>query len=90
MASSEGTAPEYHIELRERLTMVWNFRSLLFAIQMVFSVMLVDETATLKMCMHYNKAFFTENREQHVAANDYLKETKETEIERLYLFRIRL
>ena len=42
-----SVAPEYHIELRERPAMVWDFHSLLLAIQMMFSFMLVDETATL-------------------------------------------
>ena len=53
-------APEYHIELRERHTMVWDFHSLLLAIQMMFSFMLVDETATLKLCPNCYKAFFAE------------------------------
>ena len=50
MAAFEGIAPEYHIELSDRPTVVWDFHSLLLAIQMMFSFMLVDETATLKLC----------------------------------------
>ena len=61
MAAFEGIAPEYHIELRDRPTMVWDFHSLLLAIQMMFSFMLVDETATLKLCPNCYKAFFAEN-----------------------------
>ena len=61
MAAFEGIAPEYHIELRDRPTMVWDFHSLLLAIQIMFSFMLVDETATLKLCANCYKAFFTEN-----------------------------
>ena len=63
MAAFEGIAPEYHIELRDRPTMVWDFHSLLLAIQMMFSFMLVDETATLKLCPNCYKAFFTENED---------------------------
>ena len=63
MAAFEGIAPEYHIELRERPTMVWDFHSLLLAIQMMFSFMLVDETATLKLCPNCYKAFFSENED---------------------------
>ena len=63
MAAFEGIAPEYHIELRERPTMVWDFHSLLLAIQMMFSFMLVDETAVLKLCPKCSKAFFTENED---------------------------
>ena len=49
MTAFEGIAPEYHIELRERSTIVWDFHSLLLAIQMMFSVMLADETSSLSM-----------------------------------------
>ena len=63
MAAFEGIAPEYHIELRDRPTMVWDFHSLLLAIQMMFSFMLVDETAMLKLCPNCYKAFFTENKD---------------------------
>lgn len=61
MAAFEGIAPEYHIELKDRPTMVWDFHSLLLAIQMMFSFMLVDETSTLKLCPNCYKAFFAEN-----------------------------
>ena len=61
MVAFEGIAPEYHIELKDRPTMVWDFHSLLLAIQMMFSFMLVDETSTLKLCPNCYKAFFAEN-----------------------------
>ena len=61
MAAFGGIAPNYHIELWERPTIVWDFHSLLLAIQMMFSFMLVDETATLKLCPNCYKAFFAEN-----------------------------
>ena len=63
MASCYGIAQEYHIELSDRPTVVWDFHSLLLAIQMMFSFMLVDETSTLKLCHNCYKAFFTENKD---------------------------
>ena len=63
MAAFEGIAPEYHIELKDRPTMVWDFHSLLLAIQMMFSFILVAETSTLKLCPNCYKAFFTENED---------------------------
>ena len=63
MAAFEGIAPEYHIELRERPTIVWDFHSLLLAIQMMFSFMLADETSSLKICTNCYQAFFTENED---------------------------
>ena len=63
MAAFEGIAPEYHIELRERPTIVWDFHSLLLAIQMMFSFILADETSRLKICANCYQAFFTENED---------------------------
>ena len=63
MAAFEGIAPEYHIELRDQPTLVWDFHSLLLAIQMMFSFMLVDETFRLKLYPNCYKAFFTENED---------------------------
>lgn len=57
MAAFGGIAPTYHIELLERPTIVWDFHSLLLAIQMMFSFMLTDEKSSLKVCKHCDKVF---------------------------------
>lgn len=62
MAAFGGIAPNYHIELWERPTIVWDFHSLLLAIQMMFSFMLADETSSLKLCKNCMKAFFCQGR----------------------------
>ncbi|MBQ3194779.1 MAG: hypothetical protein IJB59_14555 [Oscillospiraceae bacterium] len=49
--------------LSNMLGLHWDFHSLLLAIQMMFSFMLVDETSSLKLCPNCYKAFFTENEE---------------------------
>lgn len=61
MAAFGGIAPSYHIELRERPTLVWDFHSLLLAIQMMFSFMLADETSSLKLCKNCMRAFFAKD-----------------------------
>ncbi len=61
MAAFDGIAPSYHIELREKPTLVWDFHSLLLAIQMLFSFMLTDEWSTLRLCPNCKKVF-TANR----------------------------
>lgn len=38
-------------------TIVWDFYSLLFGVQMVFSFMLTDEKSTLRVCKHSGNAF---------------------------------
>lgn len=57
MTAFGGIAPTYHIELRERPTIVWDFHSLLLGVQMMFSFMLTDEKSSLKVCKHCGKAF---------------------------------
>ena len=57
MAAFGGVAPTYHIELRERPTLIWDFNSLLLCIQMMFSFMLTDDDSSLKVCKHCGKAF---------------------------------
>lgn len=52
-----GIAPTYHIELLNKPTIVWDFHSLLLAIQMMFSFMITDENSTLKLCKHCGKIF---------------------------------
>ena len=57
MLAFGGVAPTYHIELRERPTLIWDFNSLLLCIQMMFSFMLTDDDSSLKVCKHCGKAF---------------------------------
>ena len=57
MAAFGGVAPTYHIELRERPTLIWDFNSLLLCIQMMFSFMLTDDDSSLNVCKHCGKAF---------------------------------
>ena len=64
MAAFGGNAPSYHMELRERPVIVWDFHSLLLAIQMMFSFMLADETSSLRLCRHCMKAFFAKSDDE--------------------------
>ena len=61
MSAFGGSAPTYHIELRERPTMVWDFHSLLLQVQMLFSVMLTDDTSSMRCCANCGKVFVAEN-----------------------------
>ena len=55
MAAFGGVAPSYHIELLDKLTIYWDFYSLLLDIQMMFSFMLVDGDQPLRLCKHCQK-----------------------------------
>lgn len=57
MRAFGGVAPTYHIELHNKPVMYWEFHSLMIAIEMMFSFMLVDEENSLHLCKHCEKIF---------------------------------
>jgi hypothetical protein len=61
MSAFGGIAPSYHIELLDKPTIVWDFHSLLLAIQMMFSFMLTDDKNTLRLCKHCDRIFNAKN-----------------------------
>ena len=61
IAAFGGIAPTYHIELRERPIIVWDFHSLLLQVQMLFSVMLTDDSSTMRCCPDCGKVFVSES-----------------------------
>jgi hypothetical protein len=61
MSAFGGIAPMYRIELLDKPTIVWDFHSLLLAIQMMFSFMLTDDKNTLRLCKHCDKVFNATN-----------------------------
>ena len=70
MAAFGGIAPSYHVELRDRPTIVWDYHSLLLAIQMMFSFMLADETSHLTLCRNCMKAFFASEDTQEFCSGE--------------------
>lgn len=52
-----GITPTYHISFYDKPTIVWDFHSLLLGIQLMFSMMLADETTHLKLCKNCMSAF---------------------------------
>ena len=57
MAAFYGNAPTYHIELRDRPTIVWDFHSLMLNIKLMFSFMLTDENTPLRLCRECARPF---------------------------------
>jgi hypothetical protein len=66
MSAFGGAAPTYHIELRERHTMVWDFHSLLLQIQFMLSVMLTDEHCRVSCCPNCGRVFLSDNGQAHL------------------------
>jgi len=60
MSAFGGIAPTYHIALYDKPTIVWDFHSLLLGVQMMFSLMLTDETRSLRSCKQCAMAFTAE------------------------------
>ena len=57
IAAFDGNVPSFHIELFDKPTLVWDFRSLMTVIQVVLGLMLTDENRPLRSCKFCNRAF---------------------------------
>ena len=66
----DGNAPSYHIELRDRPTLVWDFHSLMLGIQMMFSFMLTDDAQPLRLCHECQKPFVAKKPNDNFCCND--------------------
>ena len=63
MASFDGNAPSYHIELHDQPVLVWDFHSLLLGIQMMLAFALTDECKPLHLCRQCMKPFFAKRKD---------------------------
>lgn len=57
MAAFDSNVPTYHIELRNRPTMVWDFHSLSQTIQLMLSFLLADPDTELRPCKNCHKVY---------------------------------
>ena len=73
LAAFPSNAPTYHIELREHPVIVWDFHSLKLAIQMLFTLMVTDDTTPLRMCRHCQKAFFAKRKDNKFCSTECRK-----------------
>ena len=73
IACFEGNAPSYHLELRDRTVMVWDFHSLLMAVKFMLSLSLADAKNPLKMCEHCQKAFIAKRADARFCSPDCRK-----------------
>ena len=64
MRMFEGTSPTCHIALEDRPVLVWDFYSLLQALQMAFSFTLTNPQSPIKICDNCDKAFFASRQNQ--------------------------
>jgi len=57
MAAFEDNAPTYHLELRDKPTLVWDFHSLLLNIKLLIFLALTDANTPLKVCRKCGRPF---------------------------------
>lgn len=76
IAAFEGIAPTYHIELRDKPTLVWDFHSLLLDIRFLLSVMLTDDHTPLKLCKRCQKPFIASNPDEEYCSESCEEESK--------------
>ena len=78
MAAFDGLTPTYHIGLMDdRPYLVWNFNSLLQGIQLMFSMMLTDESRPIRMCKNCGKAFIARRHRDKFCSKSCSEEWKE-------------
>lgn len=58
MAAFEGNAPTYHLELRDRPVIVWDFHSLMLNIKLMLDLTMTDEAKPLRLCKQCMKPFY--------------------------------
>lgn len=76
IAAFDGIAPTYHIELRDKPTLVWDFHSLLLDIRFLLSVMLTDDHTPLKLCKRCQKPFIASNPDEEYCSESCEEESK--------------
>lgn len=63
IAAFEGNAPTYHMELRDKPTIVWDFHSLLAGIKLMLSFRLTDDQHPLRLCEQCQRAFIGKRKD---------------------------
>jgi len=57
VAAYDGNVPSFHIELFDKPTLVWDFKSLMTVIQVILGLMITDEKRPLRSCKYCNRAY---------------------------------
>ena len=76
MSIFENNAPTYHLELRERPTLVWDFHSLQMNIKMMLALMMTDDQNPIKLCLQCMMPFIAETPEQEFCSPEHEKKYK--------------
>ena len=61
LSAFDGNAPTYHFRLHDGPVLVWDFHSLLLALQMAISIMLTDSKRPIRFCKGCGRLFVSKN-----------------------------
>ena len=64
MAAFEGNAPTYHLELRDKPVIVWDYYSLMLCVKLMLNVMMTDEAHPIRLCRQCMKPFLVTEEEE--------------------------
>ncbi len=66
----KGNAPTYHFDIIDEPKIVWDFNSLLLVVQLLYSLMLIDEDCPIKLCACCGKPFIAKNKNEKYCSED--------------------
>ena len=64
MTAFEGNAPTYHLELRDKPVIVWDYYSLMLCVKLMLNVMMTDEEPPIRLCRQCMKPFLVSEEEK--------------------------
>lgn len=70
MAAFGGVAPTYHMELKDKPVIIWEFHSLLLQLQMMLSLMITSEDSFIKVCKNCGKAFISKQKNARFCSDE--------------------
>ena len=76
MAAFEDNAPTYHLELRDRPTLVWDFHSLLLNIKLLIFLALIDKDNPMKVCRKCGRPFIADKPANKYCSEDCRRKNK--------------
>ena len=57
ISAYHGVTPTYHLKLDQKLSLTWNFNSLMQSIQMIYYLMFMDQDLQIRICKHCGRAY---------------------------------
>ncbi len=76
MIAFEGNAPTYHLELRDKPVLVWDYYSLMMNIKLMLSIMMTDDDHPIRLCKQCMMPFLVTEEEPEFCSSQCRKKYK--------------